>query len=1416
MPKLTASFSIVDKMSQSIEQISQAGNSMADRFERAGAVASSAFDGMERGAATTASSVDGIATSISDLQEAANDAASSSDTLADAMNGYGDAANSAAEQTDHWTEAAENYSKSALEAVYSTEELVELGLKSADALEEQENMMRLCERSAESLNRAMEASNTIQSRLSSAIDETGQAMKKLSNNESVSADTKEELSRAAERAREAMDALAKAQDEADSAMMVYNQTMTSGTTDLNRLEAAAEQVCHVAEALAEANGQATDTTDELSRAIAQAADEAKNSEQNGVSAIEGIEGTLAAAEITAKVTEIAGAVYDMADSFSEAEKTIIARTGATGEELEKLKESARDVFASSSAENVNDVAVSMTAVQTATGLAGEALEEATNMALTLENALGLEVNETTRTAGALMKNFGIEAEAAYNIIAAGAQQGANQNGDLLDVLNEYSAQYAAIGLSADEFISSLVDGADAGVFSVDKVGDAVKEFNIRVKDSSDTTAEAFKLIGMNADTMASRFAAGGETARTAFFEVVNALNSMADPVEKNMAAVNLFGTMYEDLGESILPVLAGIEGGSVDTSNALSSMAEEAQSLGDQWQQAGNSISTAFTSAVEPAVSGVSDALAEATKGFGEFLSEHPAVTKLITATAAGFGAVTVGLTGFVFATKVAIPAVTAFGTALNTALGPIGWAALAITGIITAATTFSALMSDTEEVIEDYDGTLSECADEIEHTAAAYEKACNLYGENSKAAKELSEELDTLNKQYEKGGGYLGDLRQQSDLAAEGLGELKQAVEEQQTAAEGMETSGLKSVAMLDALADKSELTNKDLDLMSQYADYLNDTFNCNIAVDYETGELTGFDPASVVTQIQEAAEQAKIDAAESALSNPDLLDNYTIQFETLSGAQEELEELQGKFGDTGTAAYEFYKQLEAEGSVANFSATMQTAYDDIDTLYDYAKKLGLEWGNAETEGSFWKFISEMDNAKNTAEKLRTEFEATDDMVKEYCDTIDESGQLYETFTEAMQNSSNTMAEVAENSDGAMDAAQEGAAAAAAAYEGVRAEVEALCVAYNEAYAAALESFEGQFGLFDEASTTSEEYLNATVGNAQAALDSQLAYWEQYNANLDTLTAYGEGLTGEARENYEALLEYASSGSEEAAGLAASMAEAINSGNEEAINELAETVGQVSEQQEQAAATTADFLTDFSGQMDELEKKMADTVTHMNLSDEAQASATATISNYAAAIRTGQRDAVAAAQSVADAVSKTLASAKATINVKVNSSGSVPGHAKGTTNAESVFVAGERGPELVARRAAAYATGTTDSTDYFIAGENGPELIVGEQGSTVFPTSETDRLINALNEKERPLRVMPAAGSRDAKREADAPTEQVKRILLEIAGRGTIEAGPGMNKETVLEILYEHLKPVLMGMIQSEIYEEGDLSYEY
>lgn len=1319
MADLLARFKLVDEMSDKLGSMAEKGQSMTEQWERAGDAANAALEGIAGGVSTAVSSVDGIATSIDNLQAAMG-------------------------QADYWTDAVGNYSRELLEATYSTEELVEMGLKSADALEEQNRMLELCEQSASELGRSMDATAQIQQDLSAAMDEAAQTADRLADNEDVSAETKQALAKASTEAAEAVRELEKAQQEADEALEAYNQTMASGTSDLNQLEAAAERAGHAAENLAEANGRASEATEELSNASEQAAEEAEGAGNKGTDAIGAVAGALAAAGITAKVMEIAGAVYELAGSFSEAEKTIVGATGATGRELDELMSNSLDVYASSSAENLNEVAAGMMNVKTATGLTGDALKEATDAALVLNNVLGYEVSESSRTAGALMKNFGVSAQEAYNLIAIGAQNGADKNGDLLDVLNEYSAQYSALGLSAEEFVSSLVDGAEAGVFSVDKVGDAVKEFNIRAKDGSDTTAEAFELLGMNADVMSEKFAAGGDTARTAFFEVVNALESMDDPMAKNAAAVGLFGTQYEDLEATVLPVLSGIEGGTLDMYDAVGTLAEGAQSMGDEWQAAGNSIKAAFGAAITPAVSAGSSALAGFVQGVGEFLQEHPAVTKAITAIGVGLGVVVAGFALYAAGTAVATAATALFGTTLSAAIWPITAIAAAIAAV-TAAALFlvDAFQEDLGEV-EGLTATTREQYYELQDLNAEYEEACEKYGETSEEALRLKYQVDDLTASYEANKQTVEEFTAEVDALVQSHDELISSYEEGMATIDQNEVGTLSLIQKLEDLASTTNRT------------------------------------AAQEEQMKAVIDQLNTDLPELALSYDDVASSTEKSIEAMKQAAEAQAE-QERQAEQKQAYVDLLKeQANLEEEIAKAEENVRLEQERMDNMSG--------WDHFWTGGEW-------------------------DDLEAYQAALDELNAAYAENQAALQGIEDDWAGVAEAAEEAAESPSSYEEAVSIAYENVRAKVEELCAAYDEAYQAALESFEGQFGLFDEA----EADMDATVANAQAALDSQLAYWESYSANVETLKNTSAEDLGVTQENYEALMAYAQSGNEEAAGLAASMAEAINSGNTEAVAALAETVGQVQAAKETAAAAVADWQTDFTAQMNAIEQEMQDTINGMDLSEEASAAASSTISSYADQIRAGKNGAVSAAREVASAVTSALSSANATIHVNVTSSGSVAGHAKGTTNAESVFLAGEQGPELVARPAAAYASGTTDSTDYFIAGENGPELIVGEQGSTVFPTQETDRLIAALNEKRQPLQVFTSGGGSETSSGRETAQEQVKRILLEIAGSGAIEvSGNGADRETVLQIMWENLKPILMSIIQSEIYEEGDMSYEY
>ena len=296
---------------------------------------------------------------------------------------------------------------------------------------------------------------------------------------------------------------------------------------------------------------------------------------------------------------------------------VSAQTGMTGDELKEFGDTAREIWKSGGGENLQEVADALTNIKQASGLAGEELKSAAESALLLQDSFGHEVSESTKAATSLMKNFGISADEAYGLIAVGTQNGANKNGDLLDTLNEYSVHYKALGLDADQFVTSLISGAEAGSFSIDKIGDAVKEFTIRSKDGSDTTTDAFKQIGLDAETMTAAFSLGGESANTAFFQTVEALNAMEDPFERNAAGVALFGSMFEDLESGVLDTLSSMKDGSIDATAALEEMEKvKYNDLGYSIEQVKRTMQDAFIPSAEKIGQAMYDIMPEITAGF--------------------------------------------------------------------------------------------------------------------------------------------------------------------------------------------------------------------------------------------------------------------------------------------------------------------------------------------------------------------------------------------------------------------------------------------------------------------------------------------------------------------------------------------------------------------------------------------------------------------------------------------------------------------------------------------------------------------------------------------------------------------------------------------------------------------------------
>ena len=253
---------------------------------------------------------------------------------------------------------------------------------------------------------------------------------------------------------------------------------------------------------------------------------------------------------TAAVTvasSIGGMAVSTAQDIDKAVDSYVVATGSAVESTDEYQKVLENIYKNNYGEDFQDIADSMAQVSNQMGELNDTdLQNITENALALRDTFGYDVQESVRAAKMMMDQFGLTSDEAFNLISQGAQQGLDKNGDLLDSINEYSVHFKQAGFEASDMFNVFKSGAENGAFSIDKIGDAVKEMGIRLKDG--TANEALTQMGLDANKITEAFAKGGDEANTAFIEIAKGLNNIQDPLTQNQIGVQLFGTMWEDLG----------------------------------------------------------------------------------------------------------------------------------------------------------------------------------------------------------------------------------------------------------------------------------------------------------------------------------------------------------------------------------------------------------------------------------------------------------------------------------------------------------------------------------------------------------------------------------------------------------------------------------------------------------------------------------------------------------------------------------------------------------------------------------------------------------------------------------------------------------------------------------------------------
>lgn len=294
------------------------------------------------------------------------------------------------------------------------------------------------------------------------------------------------------------------------------------------------------------------------------------------------------AGIGAGVVAVGSQVFNMSNDTQNAMLDMRSEFGLTGDEAVRMANLARDAWANNWGESIPQVANTIGLVNQQLGEFGvvsdEALTNAATDAIALSDTFGIDTADSINAARTLMDKFGLTSDEAFDLVTTGMQNGLNRSGDFLDSIQEYGPVFQAAGFSAEEMYAIMESGAESGVLGTDKIADAVKEMTIRLNEGGDEVEGAFDTIGLNFDQIAASVASGDESWADYFDSIVSGLADIEDPIERNNAAVAIFGTMAEDLGPQFVESLSAAGVSLDDMEGATDSLNAKYESLGQVFE----------------------------------------------------------------------------------------------------------------------------------------------------------------------------------------------------------------------------------------------------------------------------------------------------------------------------------------------------------------------------------------------------------------------------------------------------------------------------------------------------------------------------------------------------------------------------------------------------------------------------------------------------------------------------------------------------------------------------------------------------------------------------------------------------------------------------------------------------------------
>lgn len=430
--------------------------------------------------------------------------------------------------------------------------------------------------------------------------------------------------------------LDKTRDEFDKvANGVENLENKSNKTDLSKVKKEMDEVkssannlkSAVGDALKEATATATAIGGAVTGAIVSA-----NGEQKALNSLQAQAG-LTAEEMT-KYKSVLEDVYkgNFGESQEEVANVLALIKQTTNENNpSKLKDMTENLFTLRDTYDY-DFVETLRAVNMLMEQFGVTGEEAFNL-IAQGSQKGLNKNgdllDTINEYSVHYKQLGYDANEFFNSLENGSKAGTFSIDKLGDAMKEFGIRSKDTASSTQEGFALLGYGAKASAEDIQKAKDEVakleknlyyakeeqKGFNNSTSeltkqknaDKIEQYSKALKTAKENLANLESagkgtkgsiedlqaRFAKGGDSAKSATSEVLKALWKMDDKVKQNQAGVDLFGTMWEDLGIDGVKALMEVNGSADKTQNTMKKIKDiKYDDVEADWASLGRTVQT--------------------------------------------------------------------------------------------------------------------------------------------------------------------------------------------------------------------------------------------------------------------------------------------------------------------------------------------------------------------------------------------------------------------------------------------------------------------------------------------------------------------------------------------------------------------------------------------------------------------------------------------------------------------------------------------------------------------------------------------------------------------------------------------------------------------------------------------------------